>query len=324
MADLYQILGVSKTASAAEIKKAYHKIARTSHPDVAKNDPKAAERFKEASNAYDILSNETKRKQYDAGEIDDQGKPRSPFSSGFGGGNPYGAYTRQGAGGQQYFYQNMGGGAGGFEGFDFADLFGGGGFADIFGAASAGRQKRTSGFGGQTYAEPGRDVSYSLTIPFELAMTGGETSIRLTSGKEVKVKIPAGIVEGAHLRLRGQGEPGQGVSSKAGDALIKINIASHPIFKREGNDALMTLPITLKEAVLGAKVTIPTLTGKVALTIPKNTSSDKILRLKGKGVPGKGDLLVKVQVLLPDHPDEALEEFIKNWKPRSQNPRPFF
>ncbi len=322
MADLYQVLGVSKTASAAEIKKAYHKIARTCHPDVAKNDPKAADKFKEASCAYDILGDEKKRRQYDAGEIDEQGKPRAPFGAGFGnaGSNPYGSYGA-GPGGAQYFYTNMGGGSGGFEGFDFADLFGGGGggFEDLFRGARSASQGRS-----RNYAEPGRDVSYSLSIPFELSMTGGETSVRLSSGKQVKVKIPAGITDGANLRLRGQGEPGQGVGAQPGDAIIRINVGSHPVFKREGNDALMTLPITLKEAVLGAKVTIPTLTGKVALTVPPNTSSDKILRLKGKGVTGKGDLLVKIQVLLPDHPDEALEEFVKNWKPRSQNPRPFF
>ena len=307
MADLYQTLGVSKSASAAEIKKAYHKLARTCHPDVAKNDPKAAEKFKEISAAYAILGDDKKRQQYDAEEIDEQGKPRAPF--GFGGGN--GGYGGNPFTGRSYSYQDMGG-AGGFEGFNFADLFGGGsgGFADLFG--SMGRSA-----GARTHRPMGQDVSYSLTIDFVLAMTGGETSVRLSNGKQVKVKIPAGITEGATLRLRGQGENG-------GDALIKINIASHPHFKRNGNDVEMTLPITLKEAVLGAKVTIPTLTGQVALTIPANTSSDKILRLKGKGVPSKGDLLVRVQVLLPDHPDEELEKFIRSWKPQSQNPRPFF
>ncbi len=318
MADLYQKLGVSKGASSAEIKKAYHKLARTCHPDVTKNDPKAAEKFKDISAAYDILGDTQKRKQYDAGEIDELGKPRAPFGFGGGaGGAGAGGYQQYSGnpfgGGTRYTYQDMGG-AGGFEGFNFADLFGGagaGGFADLFGGGM--------GRGGtRARQQPmGQDVSYSLTIDFVLAMTGGETSVRLANGKQVKVKIPAGITEGATLRLRGQGEQG-------GDALIKINIASHPHFKRNGNDVEMTLPITLKEAVLGAKVTIPTLTGAVALNIPANTSSDKVLRLKGKGVPNKGDLLVRVQVLLPDHPDEALEAFIRSWKPRSQNPRPFF
>ena len=308
MTDLYQTLGVSKSASSAEIKKAYHKLARTCHPDVTKNDPKAAEKFKEISAAYDILGDEKKRQQYDAGEIDEQGKPRAPFGFSSGGSGRYGGNPFTG---RSYSYQDMGG-AGGFEGFDFADLFGGGsgGFADLFG-----NMGRSAGARARRPME--QDVSYSLTIDFVLAMTGGETSVRLASGKQVKVRIPAGITEGATLRLRGQGENG-------GDALIKINIASHPHFKRNGNDVEMTLPITLKEAVLGAKVTIPTLTGQVALTIPPNTSSDKILRLKGKGVPNKGDLLVRVQVLLPDHPDEDLENFVKTWKPKSQNPRPFF
>ncbi|MBO5997548.1 MAG: DnaJ domain-containing protein [Alphaproteobacteria bacterium] len=307
MSDLYQTLGVSKGASTAEIKKAYHKLARTCHPDVTKNDPKAAEKFKEISAAYDILGDEKKRQQYDAGEIDEQGKPRAPF--GFGGGS--GGYGGNPFRGRSYSYQDMGG-AGGFEGFDFSNLFGGGagGFADLFG-----NMGRSSGARSRRPME--QDVSYSLTIDFVLAMTGGETSVRLSNGKQVKVKIPAGITDGATLRLRGQGENG-------GDALIKINIASHPHFKRNGNDVEMTLPITLKEAVLGAKVTIPTLTGAVSLTVPPNTSSDKILRLKGKGVPNKGDLLVRIQILLPDHPDEDLENFVKSWKPKSQNPRPFF
>ena len=311
MTDLYQTLGVSKTASAADIKKAYHKLARTCHPDVAKNDPKAAEKFKDISAAYDILGDEQKRKQYDAGQIDEQGKPRAPF--GFGGGSSsgqggYRQYTGNPFGGGSYSYSGQD--AGGFEGFNFSDLFGGsGGFGDIFSAMGRGGARRTQPMG--------QDVSYALTIDFVLAMTGGQTSVRLANGKQVKVKIPAGISDGATLRLRGEGEQG-------GDALIKINIASHPIFKRQGNDVEMTLPLTLKEAVLGAKVTIPTLTGSVALTIPPNTSSDKILRLKGKGVPSKGDQLVRVQILLPDKPDEALEDFVRSWKPRSQNPRPFF
>lgn len=309
MTDLYQTLGVSKTATATDIKKAYHKLARTCHPDVAKNDPKAAEKFKDISAAYDILGDEQKRKQYDAGQIDEQGKPRAPFGFGSSSGrgqSGYQQYTQNPFGGGSYSYSGNGEG---FEGFNFADLFGGGGFGDIFSSMGRGSARRTQPMG--------QDVSYSLTIDFVLAMTGGETSVRLASGKQVKVKIPAGITEGATLRLRGEGQQG-------GDALIKINIASHPIFKRIGNDVEMTLPLTLKEAVLGAKITIPTLTGKVALTIPPNTSSDKILRLKGKGVPSKGDQLVRVQVLLPDKPDEALEEFIRTWKPRSQNPRPFF
>lgn len=322
MTDLYQVLGVSKSASATEIKKAYHKLARTCHPDVTKNDPKAAEKFKEISSAYDILGDVKKRAQYDAGEIDEQGKPRAPF--GFGGtsggygqysGNPFGAGGNPfGAGGRTYTYSSSDD-AGGFGGFDFADLFGGaggaGGFADIFSSMGRGGARRAQ-------SQPqGQDVSYSLTIDFTLAMTGGDTSVRLSNGKQIKVKIPAGIAEGATLRLRGQGQNG-------GDALIKINIASHPIFKRSGYDVEMTLPITLKEAVLGAKVTIPTLTGKVALSIPANTSSDKVLRLKGKGATGKGDLLVRVQILLPDKPDKALEDFMRTWQAPSQNPRPFF
>lgn len=319
MSDLYKILGVSKSATASEIKKAYHKLARTCHPDVAKNDPKAANKFKDISAAYEILSDANKRRQYDAGEIDEQGKPKAPdFSSGFGGFNP---------GGSRTYYTNMGGGQG-FGGFNFADLFGGGGggFSDIFSqmrqGAASGQSRRASSAGGwggygEDPSSTGQNVSYTLSIPFILAATGGDTSLRLSSGKQVKVKIPAGIHEGATLRLKGQGENG-------GDALIKIHVETHSLFTREGDNIHLNLPITLKEAVLGAKVTIPTLTGKVALSIPKNSSSGKILRLSGKGVTGKGDLLVKLQVILPEMPDENLEAFVKSWPAKSQDVRKEF
>jgi|GEM_PF-1387394 len=312
MTNLYSVLGISKNATASEIKKAYHKIARTSHPDVAKNDPKAANKFKEATAAYEILSDATKRKQYDAGEIDEQGKPKAPFGfggQGFGNGfNPNGSHQ---------FYTNMNGGQG-FGSFDFADIFGGGGFSDIFSQMRGGNRHPRSEAEYGEYAGYGKqNVSYQLTIPFILSATGGETSVRLNNGKNMKVKIPAGIHEGASLRLKGQGENG-------GDALIKIHIEAHSLFTRDEDNIHLNLPITLKEAVLGAKVTIPTLTGKVALTIPPNTSSGKILRLAGKGVTGKGDLLVKIEIILPDEPDETLTEFIRNWKPKSQEIRKEF
>lgn len=327
MADLYQTLGVSKTATAAEIKKAYHKIARTCHPDVAKNDPKAADKFKEASCAYEILSDEKKRRQYDAGEIDEQGKPRG-FAGAYGnaggayGGNPFGSGF---PGGRTYTYRTGGTGGEQFQDFDLNDIFSmfGGGMS----GAGMGSGNPFSGFAGagrhQSYAAPGQDISYELTISFKLAATGGETSVRLSSGKQMKVKIPAGIKDGATLRLKGQGGAGQ-AGGPNGDALIKIHVASDAVFTRDGDDVLMNLPVTLKEAVLGAKVTIPTLTGKVALTVPANTSSGKILRLKGKGIAGKGDLLVKIQIVLPEKPDSALEEFVKSWHAKSQDPRPHF
>lgn len=323
MADLYHILGVSNTASAAEIKKAYHKIARTCHPDVAKNDPKAADKFKEASVAYEILSDEKKRRQYDAGEIDEQGRPRG-FAGAYGhnngaySGNPFGGGF---PGGRSYTYKT--GGNEQFQEFDINDIF------SMFGGSMGGTGMGGNpfGFGSsnhyQRYTAPGQDVSYELTIPFKLAALGGETSVRLNSGKQIKVKIPAGIKDGATLRLKGQGLSSQ-PNGPSGDALIKIHIASDSIFTREDNNVLMDLPITLKEAVLGAKIAIPTLSGKVSLTIPPNISSGKILRLKGKGIAGKGDLLVKIQIILPDKPDNDLEDFIKSWHAKSQNPRPKF
>lgn len=309
MADLYSTLGVSKSSSAADIKKAYYKVARECHPDTCKGDPKKTAKFKEASAAYEILSDADKRKQYDAGAIDEQGKPKftgNPFggSAGAGGGNPFG-------GGRTHYST---GGAEGFSEFDLNDIFsmfsGGGGGASPFG-----------GMGGRRAPQRGQDVSYELNIPFVLAATGGETSVRLSSGKQIKVKIPAGAKDGTSLRLREQGLEGPG---GAGDAIIKLSIQSHPIFTREGDDVVMTVPITLKEAVQGAKVAIPTLTGRVAMTVPPNTSSGKILRLKGKGIAGKGDLLAKVQIVLPDQPDDALRKFMNSWQPKSQNPRPGF
>ena len=321
MTDLYQILGVSKTATSADIKKAYHKIARTCHPDVAKNDPKAADKFKEATAAYEILSDEKKRRQYDAGEIDEQGKPRG-FAGGAYGGNPFGNGF---PGGRTYTYRSTGSGNEQFQEFDLNDIFSmfGGGM----GGSGMGSGNPFGGFTGagrhQNYATPGQDISYELSVSFKVAALGGETSVRLSSGKQIKVKIPAGIKDGATLRLKGQGGSGQ-AGGPSGDALIKIHVLSDPIFTREGDNVLMNLPLTLKEAVLGAKVTIPTLAGKVALSIPSNTSSGKILRLKGKGIAGKGDLLVKVQIVLPEKPDETLENFVKTWQPQSQDPRPHF
>lgn len=305
MSDLYQTLGISKTANAADIKKAYHKIARTCHPDVAKNDQKAADRFKQACAAYEILSNPQKRQQYDAGAIDEQGKPRgfTGGSSGMGGmgGNPFGG------GGRTYTYRSTGGRGGGAEGFgdfdinDIFSMFGGGGMGGMGGNPFSGARSRTR------YEPEGQDVSYELTISFVLAAAGGETAVRLGSGKQIKMKIPAGINDGATLRLKGQGVAG-------GDALIKIHITPDKIFTRNGNDILINVPVALRDAVLGAKVTIPTLTGQVSVAIPPYTSSGKTLRLKGKGIAGKGDLLAKVLIILPARSDSALTRFMKDWK----------
>ncbi len=317
MTDLYQTLGISKSASVADIKKAYHKIARACHPDVAKNDNKAADRFKEASNAYEILSDRKKKQQYDAGEIDEQGKPRG-FAGAYGNakGNPFGAGNPF-SGGFRSQKTYRAGESEQFQEFDLNDIFSM--FSGGMGGNSFAGQRRLH----EEYAGHGQDVSYELTIPFILAGTGGETSVHLGSGKQIKIKIPAGIKEGAVLRLKGQGNESYRGGGQ-GDALIKIHIASDALFTREGDDVLLLLAVTLKEAVLGAKVTIPTLSGKISVTIPPNTSSGKILRIKGKGIAGKGDILAKIQIILPDKPDSELDRFVRGWSPKGQNVRPKF
>ncbi|MBR6411967.1 MAG: DnaJ domain-containing protein [Alphaproteobacteria bacterium] len=307
MANPYDLLGVSKSATDTEIKKAYHKLARTLHPDV-NPDKKAAEKFKAVSAAYELLSDKEKRKQFDDGIIDENGNP-TPFG--------FGRYDKSGfGGGNQYRTQNinpedlaaMFGGMGGMGGFNFSDLFGSG--------MGGGFHTGHSGFQGNPFGSHGQDVSYELSIPFNLAITGGETTVGLNTGKHVKIKIPAGIADEATLRLKGQGQNG-------GDALVKIKIQDSTLYTREGNNIKMTVPLTLKEAVLGTKVTIPTPSGEVAVKIPPYSSSGKALRLKGKGVAGKGDFLVQLSVVLPDKPDQTLTDFIENWHDTTPNPRKF-
>lgn len=322
MTNPYDLLGVSKSATDAEIKKAYHKLARTLHPDV-NPDKKAAEKFKAVSAAYELLSDKEKRKRFDAGEIDENGNP-TPFGAG--------AYDRSGGFGGfnrgETYYQTHN-----INPEDLASMFGGAGgfnFADIFGMGMGGNTRaggrrasgfNTRGFGGGFENDAGQDVSYELTIPFDLSVTGGETTVTLGGGKRIKIKIPAGVNDEATLRLKGQGQPGY--TGTPGDALIKIKIQPSSLYTRDGNNVLLTVPITLKEAVVGTKITIPTPTGPVALKIPPYTSSGKTLRLKGKGVTGKGDLLVKLTVVLPETPDKELSDFIASWQDPTSNPRHF-
>ena len=318
MRDPYEVLGVPRGANAAAIKSAYRKLAKKHHPDSNKNDPKAAERFAEINTANEILGDEGKRKQFDRGEIDAEGKPRF---TGFPGG---------GAGGRA-------GGPGGFESYTFRTGGGpggrgGGGFEDILNSmfANAGRGAR----GGAGRASPFEfesggvgldlDVNVAMTVSLEEAVKGVEKRVRLPTGKELDVKIPAGVTEGQQIRLRGQGETAQG--HPPGDLLITVQIAPHPHFKVDGSDIRLDLPITLYEAVLGGKVRVPTLGGAVELSIPKNTSSGRTFRLKGKGLPKAGgtagDLFVTTRIMLPDGNDSALEELMQKWRDgHPYNPR---
>jgi DnaJ-class molecular chaperone len=319
MRDPYEVLGVPRSANAAAIKSAYRKLAKKHHPDSNKNDPKAAARFAEINTANEILGDEDKRKQFDRGEIDAEGKPR--FQGFPGGGFPGGgASGRAGPGGfESYTFRSGGGGPGGAGSFE--DILN-----SMFGAAAA----RGGRGGGNTFEfETGGvgldlDVQVSMSVSLEEAVNGGEKRVRLPSGKELDVKIPAGVVAGQQIRLRGQGETAPG--HKPGDLLITINIAPHLLFKVDGSDIRLELPITLYEAVLGAKVRVPTLGSAVELSIPKNTSSGRVFRLRGKGLPkaggASGDLFVTTRIMLPDGNDAELEALMQKWRDsHPYNPR---
>jgi DnaJ-class molecular chaperone len=312
MADPYQTLGVARTASEADIKKAYRKLAKELHPDKNKDNPKASEKFSSVTNAYDLLTDKDKRARFDRGEIDGDGNPASPF--GFGGGQ--GGF----GGGTGGFRPQPGGGAGfDFEGApDLGDVFEGlfsgnkgGGFASGFG-----------GFGRRQPQPKGANVGYRLNVPFVDAATLKTQRITLADGKTIDLKLPANLENGTQMRLAGKGQPGPG---GAGDGIVTINIQPHRFFIREGDDVRLDLPVSLSEAVLGASVKVPTVEGAVMLTIPKGTSSGKVFRLRGRGFHKKdgtrGDQLVTLMVDLPAD-DAALTEFVENWPGRDKgNPR---
>jgi DnaJ-class molecular chaperone len=311
MRDPYEVLGVPRSANAAAIKSAYRKLAKKHHPDANKNDPKAAARFAELNSANEIIGDADKRKQFDRGEIDAEGKPRF---QGFPGGGGPGAGARAG-GFEAHNFRSGGAGAGA-----------GGGFEDIlnsmFGAAGArGGGRAGAGGGGARFEfDPGTmaldlDLSVSMTVSLEEAVKGAEKRVRLPTGKELNVKIPPGVVAGQQIRVKGQGETAAG--HPPGDLLITVGIAPHPFFKVDGSDLRLDLPITLYEAVLGGKVRVPTLGSAVELSIPKNTSSGRTFRLKGKGLPkagGNGDLLVTTRIMLPDGNNAELEALMQKWR----------
>jgi DnaJ-class molecular chaperone len=304
--DLYQQLGVKRGATEAEIKKAYRSLAKQLHPDRNKDNPKASERFAKVTQAYDLLSDKDKRARYDRGEIDEDGNPRMPFGGGFGGG---GAGPRPGAGG-------------GFEGFpngfdagntaDLSDLFEG-----LFGATGsrrgAGGGGAFGGFGRARAPQKGADVAYRLKVSFIDAAALKEQRVTLSAGRTINLKLPKGVEDGTKIRLTGQGQEGQG---GRGDAIVTIEIAPHPFFVRDGKNIRLTLPVTLKEAVLGAKVKVPTPEGPVMLTVPKGSSSGKMLRLKGRGFTAKdgsrGDQLIQLAIDIPPE-DEPLRDFVEGW-----------
>ncbi len=292
MADPYSTLGVARSASEAEIKSAYRKLAKELHPDRNKDNPQAAEKFSAATNAYDLLSDKDKRARFDRGEIDAEGNPTAPF--GFGGGGNGG--FRGGPGGQSAHFDFGEGGA------DFGDIFEG-----LFGGAgrrAGGGAGFGGGFGRQAPPQKGANVAYRLAVQFTDAATLAPQRITLQDGKTIDLKLPAGVETGTQMRLSGKGQAGPG---GAGDAIVTIEVKPHPFFTRDGDNVLLDLPITLDEAVKG---------GTVLLGIPAGASSGKTLRLRGKGFSGKdgrrGDQLVTLQIDLPAD-DPALTAFVEGW-----------
>jgi len=319
MRDPYEILGVTKTASPAAIKSAYRRLAKKLHPDANKQDKKAATKFAELNAAYEILSDEDKRKAFDRGEIDAEGKPRFHGFEGFrpGAGRGPGGFGQEGqfetfTWGPDGFQRSGGRGAGGFRGGSIDDVI-----KEMFGGAAGMGGARRSQFEHEDFgtAAPGRDVTGAVTITLPEVATGTSRRVQLPTGKEIDVKIPAGLADGQTIRLKGQGLPG--ARGAIGDALITVSVAPHPLFERDGADLRIQLPITLYEAVLGGKVRVPTLDGAVELAVPPGTSSGRTFRVKGKGLPSKdggGDLYATVRIVLPERGDAKLEELMRQWR----------
>jgi DnaJ-class molecular chaperone len=286
--DPYAALGVAKSASQDEIRSAYRKLAKELHPDVRPNDRSADERFKRATAAFNLLSDPARKARFDRGEIDAEGNERAAY--GYRGG-PGSARARG------YSSTTAADSA-----FDLGDIF-----SDLFGSTAGAR----TGFGKMR----GRDIRLVVDVDFVDAIRGARRRVQVSDGRTLDVAIPPGVTDGQVLRLKSQGGPGvQG--GPPGDALVELKIKPHPLFRREGDDVHMDLQISITEAVEGAKVQVPTVSGPVTLTIPEGANTGKVLRLKGKGVGERGDQFVKLLVMLPDNPDEDLKKFIRKWSKR--------
>jgi DnaJ-class molecular chaperone len=293
MRDPYEILGVPKDAEEDRIKKAYRELAKKHHPDLHPGDKSALAKFQEVQSAYDLLSDKEKRRRFDAGEIDASGAERPPRHF-------YRSYA-DGEGGAKY--HGFGGGDG--ADVDLDDLF------SMFGGAPGGRRRGTQ------FKMQGADVSYTLRVPFLDAAKGARQRITLPDGRTIDVNIPEGTHDRQTLRLKGQGQPGIG-GGEPGDAYIEIHVEPHAFFTRKDNDVHVEVPVTLDEALLGAKIEVPTASGPVSLTVPKGSNTGSTLRLKGRGIldqrtKSRGDQYVKLKVVLPEVPDEELSRFVDEW-----------
>jgi DnaJ-class molecular chaperone len=318
MRNPYEVLGVKRDASAAEIKSAYRKLAKKHHPDQNKSDPKAKERFAELNAAHEILRDKTKRGQFDRGEIDAEGKPRSqgfegfrqqPGSGGFGGG-----FGGPGGSSRSFRWTSSGGPAG--DAFNSDDIL-----SEILGGfARGGSGGAGAGAGGGPRPRPasrGEDLSVTAAITLEQLARGEKARVDLPTGKTYEVAVPPGTKSGHIVRLKGMGRPGV-MGAPPGDVLITIEFVPHPVFKVDGDALRVDLPVTLDEVVLGAKVRVPTLEGPVSVDIPAKSDGSRPMRLKGKGLPkadgGRGDLFVTPRVVLPKGGDPELEALMKTWR----------
>ena len=291
--DPYEVLGLNKDASEEDIRKTYRKLAKKYHPDLNPGDTAAEDRFKEISAAFAILGDEDKRKRYDAGELDETGAERPEYQF-------YRQYADADA---QHQYHS----SAGFE--DFADL------SDLFKDAFSQRGYARGDFGGNGMKLRGADVRYNLPVEFLEAALGDKKRVTMPDGTVLDVTIPAGIADGKTLRLKGKGQPGMN-GGPAGDALVTVDIRKHPFFEREGNNIAVEVPISINEAVTGGKIEVPTISGKVNMTVPKGASSGQTMRLRGKGIAakgGRGDQLVRLKIVMPDKVDKELETFMKSW-----------
>ncbi|HVZ14794.1 MAG TPA: DnaJ C-terminal domain-containing protein [Bauldia sp.] len=306
MRDPYEVLGVSKTASEGEIKSAFRKLAKKHHPDQNKTDPKAKERFAEVNAAYEIVGDKTKRKQFDRGEIGADGKPRFQAGPGFGGFEGFGQGGGPRTGARTFRWSASGAGDEAFAGDDIlSEILGG------FGRGGRGQQ--------QARPQPARgdDVTAHAAVTLEQLVRGDKVRVELPTNRTVEVAVPPGTRSGQTIRLKGQGRPGA-MGGPAGDAMVTVEFVPHPVFRVEGDTLRRDVSVTLDEAVLGAKVRVPTLDGPVTLTVPANSSGGRALRLKGKGLPraggDRGDLLVSLRIVLPEGGDPDLEALMQKWR----------
>ncbi|MGB8817384.1 MAG: DnaJ C-terminal domain-containing protein [Rhizobiaceae bacterium] len=294
MRDPYQVLGVAKSASDTEIKSAYRRLAKKYHPDQNPDDPKAKERFAEANQAYEIVGDKAQRGKFDAGEIDEAGKPKA---QGFAGGDPFAGFRQPGGRQGGFEFRQSGGG------FGAEDIL-----KDIFGGAfGGGAQQR-----GRPQQQAVPDMAFDLAVTLEDAASHGKVEARMPDGRLLSVALPKGVEDGQQIRLKGQGHQ---TPAARGDAIATVRLRPHPDFRVDGKDLHIDLPVPLHQAILGVKLPVKTLSGKLAITIPPLSSSDKVLRLRGKGMMKKdgthGDILVHVRLMLPSAPDGELEKWAK-------------